>query len=101
MAYTAGQLTLMASGNGHNHYRYDTLEASSAIMVLGYFNNNDDDLNLEVGDLITIIDWTGSVSSSGTIAAGGTHIVMTVGSTGAGIVDLGSVGAALVVTNTD
>lgn len=101
MAYEAGSLVLMASGNGHNHYRYDTLEASSAAMVLNYFNNSDDNLNLEVGDIITWVDWTGAVSSSGTINAYGEHIVMTVGSTGTGVIDLASVGAAGVVTNTN
>ena len=57
MAYTAGELHLRAGapGNVFYHYNATTSGASDALaelLVAGYFNNTDDDLNLTVGDTI-------------------------------------------------
>ena len=57
MAYTAGNLHLRAGAPGNVFYHYDatTTGASDALaelLVAGYFNNTDDDLNLTVGDTI-------------------------------------------------
>ena len=57
MAYTAGELHLRAGapGNVFYHYNATTTGASDAlaeILVAGYFNNTDDNLNLTVGDTI-------------------------------------------------
>ena len=57
MAYTAGNLHLRAGAPGSVFYHYNatTTGASDALaelLVAGYFNNTDDDLNLTVGDTI-------------------------------------------------
>ena len=83
MAYTAGGLSLISSVNGFGMYRYDSLDDSTTIDVPGYFNNTDDSLNLAVGDLIWIFDWTTAVGgSTGVIADIGLHVVTLVGATG-------------------
>ncbi len=97
MAYDPGNLSLISSVNGFGFYRYDSLDAVTLGDIDGYFNNSDDTLNLAVGDMILVVDWTTAVRS-GTIAGWGYHIVMAV--TAAGVVDLAE---ALLgnVTNTD
>jgi hypothetical protein len=81
MAYTAGNLVLMSNGNGFNHYRYDTTDTAATVDGDGYFNNSDDDLNLAVGDEITVIVWNTAVRT-GTISDYAKHIVMVVDSDG-------------------
>lgn len=75
MAYTAGNLVQMATGNGYSFYRYDTTDAISAVDDIGYFNNSDDDLNLKKGDIIHIIVWdtvrTGLPTDYGICVVGG------------------------------
>lgn len=85
MAYTAGGLSLISSVNGFGLYRYDSLDATTLVDALGYFNNADDDLNLAVGDLIWVYDWATAVRS-GTISDVALHVVMTVSA--AGVVNL-------------
>lgn len=77
MAYTAGGLALISSVNGYSFYRYDSLDPLSDIDTAGYFNNVDDTLNLAVGDLINVIDWTTAVRT-GTIADVGLVVVTNV-----------------------
>ena len=84
MAFIPADLTNMGSYNGFNHWRYDTLEASTAVDAAGYFNNDDDDHIFQVGDLIFTVDWTTAVRN-GTIAWMGLHIVNAVAS---GAVDI-------------
>ncbi len=81
MAYTAGNLTRMAGGNGFGHYRYDTTEAAATVDGDGYFNNRDDDLNLAVGDMITVVVWASAVRT-GTISDVSLHIVTTIDADG-------------------
>ena len=97
MAADAEQLTLISSVNGYGFYRYDSLDANSLVDIDGYFNNNDEDINLQVGDLIWVIDWDTAIRS-GTIAGYGMHIVMAVGVNGD--VDLAEALAGN-ITNTD
>lgn len=57
MAYTAGNLHLRAGAPGSMYYHYDATTAGASdtlaeIIVAGYFDNGDDDLNLVVGDTI-------------------------------------------------
>lgn len=85
MAYTAGNLVLMATGNGFNHYRYDTTDAAATVDGDGYFNNADDTLNLAVGDLITAVVWATAVRT-GTVSDVSMHVVTNV--TAAGVVNL-------------
>lgn len=77
----AKNLTLISSVNGFGYYRYDSLDANSLVDIDGYFNNNNLDQNLAVGDLIWAVDWDTAVRT-GTIAGYGLHIVMAVGATG-------------------
>lgn len=81
MAYTAGNLTLMSSGNGFAHYRYDTTDTAATVDGDGYFNNSDDDLNLAVGDMITVVVW-GTAVRTGTISDVALHVVMVVDADG-------------------
>lgn len=55
MAYTAGNLHLRAGAPGDLSYTYDAVaDTLATALVAGYFNNEDDDLNLTVDDLIWI-----------------------------------------------
>ncbi len=84
MAFDNSQLTLMSLGNGFKHYRYDTLDNHATVDTDGYFNNNDDTVNLAVGDIIDVVVW-GTAVRTGTITAYGRHIVNAVA---AGVVDV-------------
>ena len=57
MAFTSASLHLRAGAPGDLSYTYDATtngasDALAEILVAGYFNNNDDDLNLVVDDMI-------------------------------------------------
>lgn len=53
MAYTAGNLHLRAGGVGKLEYIFDALtDTMATVIAAGYFNNSDDDLNLQAGDMI-------------------------------------------------
>jgi len=96
MAYTSGNLVLIGGGNGYNHYRYDTLDAHTTVDGAGYFNNDDDDLNLAVGDIIDVVVWSTAIRT-GTISTYGSHVVNAVSS---GSVDCSNVTAGT-VTDSD
>lgn len=85
MAADVSELTNMGSHNGYNMYRYDTTDTSAAVDASGYFNNADDDLNVNVGDIVWLVVWTTAVRS-GTISDVAMHIVVSVSA--AGVVDL-------------
>lgn len=97
MAFDGTQLTLMGTGNGYANYRYDTLDTHATVDSAGYFNNDDDDLNVAVGDVITVVVWATAIRT-GTISTYGTQIVNEV--TSAGVVDVSNV-TVNVVTDTD
>lgn len=67
MAYSAGGLTLLNSGNGFGTYRYDSTDDVNSLEVAGYFNNSDDNLNLRVGDVVYAFEWATAVRT-GTLA---------------------------------
>lgn len=96
MGADSSQLTLMGVGNGYKLYRYDTMDVHATIDTDGYFNNNDEDINLQVGDLIEVVVWATALRT-GTISTYGKHMVMAVA---AGVVDLSTVTVG-VVTNLD
>lgn len=98
MAYTAGNLVLMAHGNGFNHYRYDTTDTAATVDTSGYFNNADDDLNLAVGDTIDVMVW-GTAVRTGTVSAMTRHAVLSVSA--AGVVDVGDGTTVAASTDTD
>jgi hypothetical protein len=97
MAFDADFLTVIGSGNGFHHYRYDTLDGNIVVDASGYFNNSDDNLNLAVGDLIDVFDWATAVRS-GTLTDWGTHVVVSVGSSG--VVDLSDMSSGT-ITDSD
>lgn len=61
MAFNAANLTLLASGNGFNHYRYDTTDALTAVEVSGYIDNEDDNQNIGKGDVFWVVVWSTAV----------------------------------------
>ena len=97
MVADAKQLALVASVNGYRLFRYDTLDTHATVRADGYFNNQDEVLNLSVGDLIDVVVWTTTIRS-GTISTYGRHIVLSVSA--AGVVDVSDVTVG-VVTDTD
>ena len=55
MTIDTSNLTLLAHGNGFHLYYYDGgSDTLAMIMASGYFNNDDDNLNLGVDDMITV-----------------------------------------------
>ena len=98
MAATPLDLALVSSVNGFGLYRYDTLDALTAVRVDGYFNNVDDDLNLAVGDMLEVVVWATAVRT-GTISDVGRLIVMAVGADGD--VDLSDDFLSATISNTD
>ncbi len=58
MAYVAGNLFAMTNGPpGKILYRYETEDEIQDVETAAYFNNLDDDLNLQKGDLIMVFEW--------------------------------------------
>ena len=88
MAFSTSNLALIQHVNGYNHYRYDTLDAHTAVDAATYFNNSDDDQNFAIGDIIWVIVWSTAIRT-GTISTYGTHIVNAVST--AGVVDTSNV----------
>ena len=86
MAFVTADLANMGTFNGFILWRYDTLEASTAVDAAGDFNNNDDDQNFQVGDIIFTVDWATAIRT-GTISGMGLHIVNAVSSGAVDITD--------------
>ncbi|MEE9302977.1 MAG: hypothetical protein V3U84_04240 [Thiotrichaceae bacterium] len=98
MAVDVANLTQLGEGNGFSMYRYDTLDTHADVDTAGYFNNIDDGLNLDVGDIMDVVVWATAVRT-GTISTYGRHIVNAVADA-TGIVDLTDVTVG-VMTDTD
>lgn len=79
MAYVAGNLGLFGFTNGFGHYRYDTTDPITTVDTAGYFNNEDDTLELRPGDLIHVISWNTTIRT-GTISDVSLVVVTTVDS---------------------
>lgn len=59
MAYLVGGLSLSANmPPGRNRYRYDSTDHPDVVEAANYFNNKTNNLNLAVGDEITVIQWS-------------------------------------------
>ena len=97
MAFNSSDLALISSVNGYGFYRYDTMDANTAVDAATYFDNSDDDQNFQIGDIIYVVVW-GTAVRTGTISAYGTHIVNAVSA--AGVVDTSNVTAGT-VTDSD
>ena len=82
MAFVPGNLALISSVNGFGLYRYDSTDASIVVDAGGYFNNDDDTLNLAVGDIVEVFSWTTAVRT-GTVNDVSRLVVLTVDSAGA------------------
>ena len=63
MAYVAGRLFgLVNAPPGRMMYRYDidgSVDDVDDVETAGYFNNLDDNLNLQIGDRIDVFEWSG------------------------------------------
>lgn len=104
MAYTAGNLAQLSHGNGFKTFRYDTTDDINEVEDAGYFNNKDDDLNLAVGDLITVVQWatavrTGTISQvQATIV---TNVISNDAAAAAGAVNIAEYGGTGAVSSGD
>ena len=95
MAYTAGNLHLRAGAPGDLTYTYDaTSDTLATVVAAGYFNNDDDDLNLVADDLIFVQATDGncwlrvSAVSSGSVTtqfAGGNLPIQSMPATGTAV----------------
>ena len=94
MAYTAGNLNGVVNGPpGRKIYTYHTSDNINTVEAGGYFNNTDDDLNLQSGDLIHVVVWDGTPHASGQIVNGyALQIVTTVDP--AGVVNTAEAGVS-------
>ena len=63
MPYVAGRLFgLVNAPPGRMMYRYDidgSVDDVDDVETAGYFNNLDDNLNLQIGDRIDVFEWSG------------------------------------------
>ena len=98
MTFSASELTLVDSSNGYGLYRYDTLDAATAVRVDGYMNNSDDATNLAVGDIIEVVVWSTAIRT-GTISDVARHIVVSVSAVG--VVDLSNDFLGATISDTD
>ena len=60
MAYEVGNLSAQINGHpGRMEYRYDSsVDLGDVVETAGFFNNLDDNLNLQKGDMITYVGWS-------------------------------------------
>ncbi len=59
MAYVDGNLFAQTNAPpGRRLYRYDSVDDMVTVEVAGYFNNLDDNLNLQIGDIIFAFNWS-------------------------------------------
>lgn len=81
MAYTASRLLNPVSlPPGRNYYRYDidgTVDDVDDVEAAGYFNNKDDDLNLQIGDRIDVFEWSAVPFASGSTLTNALQLVVT------------------------
>lgn len=78
MAYTAGNLVQIGgSAPGRITYRYDSEDHPDVVEAAGYFNNKDDDLNLAVGDLIDVVQWSSTPFADGSTVSRVLQMIVT------------------------
>ncbi len=64
MAYVAGNLFAQTNGPpGKLQYRYDTTDELNVVETANYFNNLDDNLNLQKGDKVEVWMWSTAVTT--------------------------------------
>jgi hypothetical protein len=78
MAYTAGNLQgLVNAPPGRMSYRYDTTDHPDVVEAAGYFNNKDDNLNLQVGDRVDVFLWSATPFAAGSLVTAGLQMIVT------------------------
>ncbi len=78
MAYTAGNLWGVVNGPpGRLLYTYHTDDNFNTVETGDYFNNTDDNLNLQSGDLVHAVIWDGTPFTSGQVPNGYSLYVVT------------------------
>lgn len=80
MAYTAGNLLcLTGMAPGRNIYRYDLPSGDDVddAEASGYFNNKDDTLNLQIGDVINVFEWSDTPHAAGSTLTNALQLVVT------------------------
>jgi hypothetical protein len=78
MAYTAGRLQgLINAPPGRMLYRYDFTDPVDEVEDAGYFNNKDDNLNLQIGDLIMGFTWSAAPFAAGSTISAAKEFVVT------------------------
>lgn len=81
MAYTAGNLhCLVNAPPGRALYRYDcdgTVDDVDDVEAAGYFNNKDDNLNLQIGDRIDVFEWSATPFAAASTLTNALQLVVT------------------------
>lgn len=78
MAYTAGRLYGMINGPpGRMMYRYDSTDQVDLIEGSNFFNNKDNNLNLQIGDLIKAFRWSSTPFVAGSTITEAKQFVVT------------------------
>jgi hypothetical protein len=78
MAYTAGNLRAQINAPpGRGHYRYDTTDHPDLVEAANYFNNKDNNLNLQIGDRIDVFKWSDTPFAAGSLLQNAMMLVVT------------------------
>ena len=81
MAYTAGNLYSSSNAPpGRGLYRYDingTVDDVDDVETAGYFNNKDDNLNLQIGDRIDVFEWSAAPFAAASTLTNALQLVVT------------------------
>lgn len=78
MAYTAGNLQgLVNAPPGRMLYRYDSTDQVDVVEDAGYFNNKDDNLNLQIGCRIDAFTWSATPFAAGSTITEAKQFVVT------------------------
>jgi hypothetical protein len=98
MAYTAGNLFPLGNAPPGRHlYRYDTEDQNDVVETGGYFNNVDDNLNLQIGDMIFSFTWSATPFAAGSTLSefkmfAVTNVISNDAATLAGAVNIAEIG---------
>ncbi len=78
MAYVAGNLFAQGNGPpGQMIYRYDSTDQVDVVEDAGYFNNKDDNLNLQKGDRIDAFTWDATPFAAASLVTEGKQFIVT------------------------
>jgi len=81
MAFVIARLrNLTCQPPGRNIYRYDTdgtVDDVDDVETAGFFNNKDDDVNLQIGDRIDVFEWSAVPFAAGSTLTNALQFVVT------------------------